>query len=384
MHHPHPPKPSRSSTLALALAALALAAPAGALAAAGTLVQTGGDAAPGSPKIAGASCANQRAWTCARGQVLTIAGDELEGVRAVVFLGGRGRRDNVRVRVHRRMAERGALLTVVPRRARSGRVRVIGVIGRPAISAAPLHVLAELPAIDDAGHLNKLVAGGRRQAHVAYAVTGTPGPDAAIEAVRMPQGTVVKAWPLDAAPAGAGAVSWDGFDGDHPAPTGTYLLRLNDAAAGAATLDAGSDTQFDLLEALFPIRGRHRIGRSAGQRFGGARGHQGQDTFAACGTPLAALTKGVVQHAGFQGAAGNYVVVQRPDGESYAYMHLREPTTVQAGDRVFTGERLGYVGQTGHADGCHLHLELWTAPGWYEGGHPYDPVAALERWDAWS
>lgn len=366
------------------MAALSLTAPAGALAAAGTLVQTGGDAAPGSPRITTASCANQRAWTCARGQVLTIAGDELEGVRAVVFLGGHGRRDNVRVSVHRRMALRGELLTVVPRRARSGRVRVIGVIGRPAVSAAPLRVLAQLPAIDDAGHLNKLVAGGRREAHVAYRVSGTPAPDAAIEAVRLPQGSVVKTWPLAAGPGGTGDVSWDGFDGEDPAPTGTYILRLNAAAAAIAALDDGSDTQFDLLEALFPIRGRHHIGRSVSQRFGGPRGHQGQDTFARCGTPLAALTRGVVQDAGYQGAAGNYVVVRRRDGESYAYMHLREPTTVERGDEVFTGQRLGYVGRTGHADGCHLHLELWTAPGWYAGGHPYDPVSALERWDAWS
>ena len=130
MHSPHPPKRSTSRTIALTVAALALTAPAGALAAAGTLVQTGGDSAPGSPTIAAASCANQRAWTCARGQVLTIAGDELEGVRAVVFLGARGHHDDVRVGVHRRMAERGELLTVVPRAARSGRVRVIGKIGR--------------------------------------------------------------------------------------------------------------------------------------------------------------------------------------------------------------------------------------------------------------
>lgn len=382
--HPHvPPQRSPTRTLALTLAAFALTAPAGALAAAGTL-DTGGDAAPSAPRIAEVSCANQRPWTCARGQVLTIAGDELDGVRAVVFLGARGRRDDVRVTVHARTAQRGELLTVVPRRARSGRVRVIGMIGRPALSAAPLHVLAELPAIDDAGHLNKLVAGGRRQARVGYHVTGSPSPDAAIEAVRLPQATVVRTWPLAPGADGAGSVSWDGFDGDEAAPTGTYVLRLNAAARAAATLDDGSDTQFDLLEALFPIRGRHRIGRSATQRFGGARDHEGQDTFARCGTPLAALTKGVVQIAGFHPAAGNYVVVRRPGGESYAYMHLRDPTTVERGDRIFTGQRLGYVGQTGRADGCHLHLELWTAPGWYAGGRPYDPLAALQRWDAWS
>ena len=384
VHSPDSAKRSPARTLVLALTALGLTAPAAALATAGTLMPTGGDSAPGSPHIAAVSCANQQAWTCARGQVLTIAGDELEGVRAVEFLGSRGRRDNVRVNVHRRMVARGELLTVVPRRARSGRVRVIGVIGRPAVSSAPLHVLAQLPAIDDAGHLNKLVAGGRRMAKVSYRVDGPVAADAAIEAVSVPDGTVVTSWPLAPGSDGTGSVSWNGFDGSHAAPTGTYLLRLNLAAQQSAELQDGSDTQFDLLEALFPIRGRHRIGRTVAQRFGGPRGHQGQDTFAACGTPLAALTKGVVQFTGYQGAAGNYVVVERPDGESYAYMHLRDATTVERGDAVFTGERLGYVGQTGHADGCHLHLELWTAPGWYAGGHPYDPVASLERWDAWS
>ena len=362
-------------------------APAAALGAAGaatTIGPTGGDRAPGTPKIAAASCANQQPWTCARGQVVTIAGEDLQGVRAIVFLGRAGRRDDVRVTLHARGASAGELLVVVPRRARSGPVRIVATVGRTVVSPAPLHVLARLPAIDDAGHLTTLAAGGARSVRLGYNVHAALAPGAAIEAIRMPDATVVRTWPLEPAADGTGAISWDGFVGDVPAHTGTYLLRLNDAAAAAASIDDASDTQFDLIEALFPIRGAHHIGRSVAQRFGGPRGHQGQDTFADCGTPLAALTRGVVQYAGFQGAAGNYVVVRRPSGESYAYMHLRDPTTVQRGDHVFTGQRLGYVGETGHAEGCHLHLELWTAPGWYAGGHPYDPLAALERWDAWS
>jgi murein DD-endopeptidase MepM/ murein hydrolase activator NlpD len=40
------------------------------------------------------------------------------------------------------------------------------------------------------------------------------------------------------------------------------------------------------------------------------------------------------------------------------------------------------VGDTGNAWGCHLHFELWTAPGWYAGGEPFDPLPRLQRWDA--
>jgi murein DD-endopeptidase MepM/ murein hydrolase activator NlpD len=42
------------------------------------------------------------------------------------------------------------------------------------------------------------------------------------------------------------------------------------------------------------------------------------------------------------------------------------------------------VGDTGNASGCHLHFELWSAPGWYAGGEPFDPLPRLQRWDAQS
>jgi murein DD-endopeptidase MepM/ murein hydrolase activator NlpD len=379
---------STSATPTLArrlLPALALVAALGALLAPSALAEeTGGLVVPGKPVVTTAVCANQRSWTCARGQVLTLRGEDLAAAKAVVYLGGAGADDDVRVTLGPRAAQVGELLTVVPRRAKSGPLRVVTELGAASESPEDLTVVDDIPGIDDARRLTKLVAGGRRQATFEYHVDGTPAAGAAVEAVRVADGGVVRRWPLEPGANGDGEVRWDGFAGDEPVRTGTYVLRLNRGAEAAASAAADADRQFDVLEALFPIRGPHAIGRSPMQRFGGARGHQGVDNFARCGTPLAAATKGVVHFTGFQARAGNYVVVDTPDGASFAYMHLRDPALVRKGQRVFAGQRLGYVGQTGRASGCHLHFEQWTAPGWYQGGHAVDPLGELLRWDAWS
>jgi murein DD-endopeptidase MepM/ murein hydrolase activator NlpD len=104
--------------------------------------------------------------------------------------------------------------------------------------------------------------------------------------------------------------------------------------------------------------------------------------FAACGTPLVAARGGTVTKAAHQSSAGNYVVITDEARRSYAYMHMRKAALVSEGERVETGQPIGEVGETGRASGCHLHFELWTAPGWYAGGKPIDPLPQLKQWDA--
>lgn len=135
-------------------------------------------------------------------------------------------------------------------------------------------------------------------------------------------------------------------------------------------------------EMVFPIRGRHDMGQTETNGFGGGRGHQGHDLFAACGTPLVALTSGTVQQKAYHSAAGHYLVLKASDGKSYAYMHLHSASRLQTGDRVAVGQQVGEVGVTGRATGCHLHFEEWTSPGWYTGGRAVDPLPLLERLEA--
>ena len=157
-------------------------------------------------------------------------------------------------------------------------------------------------------------------------------------------------------------------------PTPPVKVVAASKPAPSTTLAAGSALT------TFPIRGAHDYGTEI-NRFGGGRNHKGQDVFAKCGTPLVAALGGKVSMAKWQDRAGNYAVITADDGTSQAYMHMRLPAVVKQGQRVEAGQQIGEVGETGRASGCHLHFELWTAPGWYEGGEAIDPLPFLRKLD---
>ncbi|MBA3327182.1 MAG: peptidoglycan DD-metalloendopeptidase family protein, partial [Solirubrobacterales bacterium] len=206
--------------------------------------------------------------------------------------------------------------------------------------------------------------------------------------VRVTDGALVMEWPLGHLPVGAARdVTWDGRIGGAPQPAGRYEFRVYSRTDGGQAAQAGTPVAtgaFDLVDHKFPIRGPHGFGEFAAS-FGGGRGHEGQDVFADCGTPLVAARGGVVKHNAFQSRAGNYIVI---DGEAtqtdYAYMHMRDRSPLTKGTRVRTGQVIGHVGDTGRADGCHLHFEMWSGPGWYTGGTAIDPLPFLKAWDAYS
>ncbi len=208
-------------------------------------------------------------------------------------------------------------------------------------------------------------------------------------------GDVVKSfYRNDIAPEAPDSVRWDGTDGNgKPARNGHYSFRIVSQSGGGFARRATSSSAeplslgFDLYRYAFPILGPHDYGGAAG-RFGAARSghtHEGQDVMAKCGTPLVAARGGTVQYSGYEGAAGNYIVIDgKGTGFDFGYMHLLEPSPLREGATVRTGEPIGLVGQTGDATACHLHFEIWTAPGWYEGGSPIDPLPFLEEWDSYS
>lgn len=201
----------------------------------------------------------------------------------------------------------------------------------------------------------------------------------------------------DVAPGVEDGVRWSGTTAlGRPAPNGRYTFRIMPqtsptplrAKRRASSSEAPPvSLGFALYGYAFPLLGAHDFGGAA-NRFGAPRAghtHEGQDILAKCGTPIVAARGGRVQYAGYQSAAGNYVVIDgRGTGFDMAYMHMREPSALQEGMTVRTGQPIGLVGETGDAVGCHLHFEIWEPPGWYEGGSPIDPLPYLERWDRYS
>jgi murein DD-endopeptidase MepM/ murein hydrolase activator NlpD len=237
---------------------------------------------------------------------------------------------------------------------------------------------------------------GYRYPRLSYTIGSTqPENDLEIDVVDATGAVVKTFYRENVAPDVENKVRWDGTTNEgRPARNGRYTFRISPQSgtvtAPAARKATGSTTLslgFAFYGYAFPILGPHEFGMSAG-RFGAARSghtHQGQDVMAACGLTLVAARGGRVQTSTWDDAAGNYVVIDgKGTGNDFMYAHLAEPSPLEEGDTVRTGQPIGIVGETGDAQGCHLHFEIWSAPGWYEGGSPFDPLPLLQKWDAYS
>jgi murein DD-endopeptidase MepM/ murein hydrolase activator NlpD len=338
----------------------------------------GGAAAPGAPEPREAACLDSPGAPCAgskllRGRTFVVRGANLENVAKVIFVGGARRRDDVGAGAVKRGARH--VVAVTPDAARSGRLTLVDRWGNNATTDFRMNVGdAPKPKALDLSPDSRFFFAGRRRP--SYEVEAS----AHVELLSETSGEVVRSWDVDGAPGQPARVSWDGKGDGGVGSTGAYRFLV-----AGPTAAASADNRFFFGDHLFPIRGRHDLGQSETNNFGGGRGHQGQDMFARCGTRLAVARGGRVQYAGFHSAAGYYVVVDAAGTAiDHVYMHLRAPALVRTSDRVFTGQKIGEVGETGRATGCHLHFEMWTAPGWYEGGRPFDPLPSLEGWDAYS
>lgn len=276
--------------------------------------------------------------------------------------------------------------------------------------AAPAPVLAPvsgIPQLEAGVALRKVSRRAASAATLRY-VSHAGGPQQVrVDVVRLADGMSIYHDERTVQPEVPQTIRWSGRANTGVAIDGRYELRVAAGEGVQRTMSASTATggggaapegappppgsaslgRFTFVGAVFPVRGDHDFGgRSA--RFGAGRAghsHEGQDVMADCGTPLVAARGGIVTTRKRQWAAGNYLVIHDPvSGQDFMYAHLREPASVRKGQRVETGQPIGVVGDTGRASACHLHFEIWTAPGWYAGGSPIDPLLTLKSWDALS
>jgi murein DD-endopeptidase MepM/ murein hydrolase activator NlpD len=343
--------------------------------------QTGGAPPTPMPKVSDVACRSACAGTVAQlGSVLRLDGESLQSVRAISFLGGLAPGDEVSAAPDKATTTR--VLVTVPPGAVSGPVMVTDIDGQTSVSPPVEIVETALPEatsgpIATAVTSTKAFVDGERAPTLAYRLNTEAPADVTVSVVRtgsdktaatIDQGTV--------APGEIKTVSWARRAGSF-----RFVVSATGDGVTASTAQAEKPDGFRVYADMFPLQAKHEYGDG----FGADRGHQGADVFAACDTPIHAARGGVVKFKEFEAAAGNYVVMDetRSDTDS-VYMHLRDPALPEEGDRVRTGEVIGYVGDTGDASECHLHFELWSAPGWYSGGAAFDPVPSLKAWDKFS
>jgi hypothetical protein len=170
------------------------------------------------------------------------------------------------------------------------------------------------------------------------------------------------------------------------------------APAGAAVV--APDAQDVVRPIVFPVVGRYTYSDTFGAcRSGCSRGHEGTDIMAAKLTLMVAArdatVKWIKDTATPDGAQGNYVMLADAEGWEYWYIHVNNdsPGTddsanpkdwmfgpgITPGAEVKAGQLVGFVGDSGNAEGTapHLHFEIHKPDG--SVVNPYKSLRAATR-----
>jgi murein DD-endopeptidase MepM/ murein hydrolase activator NlpD len=130
---------------------------------------------------------------------------------------------------------------------------------------------------------------------------------------------------------------------------------------------------------VFPVYGDVRCADD----FGAVRqigAHEGNDCFAAFGSPVLAVADGTLNRVGTLPISGNRLWLKTERGDAFFYAHLSAfaPEAV-SGRKVKAGTLLGFVGNTGDAEPTPPHVHFEVHPG---DRKAIDPHEILMAWQA--
>ena len=150
-------------------------------------------------------------------------------------------------------------------------------------------------------------------------------------------------------------------------PDAKRVLKVVPMSQGTAAVSR--DTRANVNYAITPER-EDRIVMDKGRfawpisglvesRFGMRNGkkHDGIDIKASEGTPIKAAEEGRAVYVSTMRGYGNMVILKHKDDFYTVYAHNKK-NLVSDGDKVSKGDVIALVGDTGNADGCHLHFEV--------------------------
>lgn len=149
--------------------------------------------------------------------------------------------------------------------------------------------------------------------------------------------------------------------------------RAAGKAGGGPAVASGPPRQVASGEWVCPVQGARTFRDSWGDPRSGGRAHKGVDIMSPRGTPVVNPVSGVVTTRGDR-LGGLSVHVQGDDGNYYYGTHLDAYSG--ATGHLPAGTVVGYVGDTGNAQGTHLHFEIHI--GGY--GNPINPYPTVARY----
>ncbi len=117
----------------------------------------------------------------------------------------------------------------------------------------------------------------------------------------------------------------------------------------------------------FPLKCDYILTSSYGWRSFDNSFHNGIDCAVYEGTPVYAMSSGIVTFSGFNYSGGNMLIIQYDNGYKSMYCHLANDILVKYNERVFGGQMVARVGPkyispgilNGDTTGVHFHFSLY-------------------------
>jgi murein DD-endopeptidase MepM/ murein hydrolase activator NlpD len=154
-------------------------------------------------------------------------------------------------------------------------------------------------------------------------------------------------------------------------PAANAAVHNEELAKGMAYANDRAQREARLQQPLYVMPTKGIFTSNFGYRWGVL--HAGIDLANSIGTPIFAVSDGLVIDAGPTAGYGMWVKVRHADGTVTLYGHVNT-TLVSVGQRVMAGDQIATMGNRGNSTGPHLHFEVLKG-----GTERIDPVPWLAK-----